>query len=240
MEQTPPGEALSGPDATRIDASVEQCTWLVTAQDLSPLRYLMADGGYRHQTLVTGVCALGWHQRGKGRAGATLRSRSPGPTRPGRGRHKTDDGKGHWSDVSRFARLETEEEDTVFYPQVLHNVQWKLNIKVVVVVPTRANREVVLLRTDGTLEARRLYRSSKARFHMELLFRDSKQLTGVLDGQARAKAKLHFHVPASLTAASFATLAGPQHDPDGHHAFSMASLQRRACNQHLLDRICAH
>ncbi len=65
VEQTPPGEELSGPDATRIDAYVEQFTRLVTAHDLRPLRYLIADGGYSHQQCVTGVCALGWHQSGK-------------------------------------------------------------------------------------------------------------------------------------------------------------------------------
>jgi hypothetical protein len=240
VEQTPPGEELSGPDATRIDAYLEQFTRLVTAHDLSPLRYLIADGGYSHQKFVTGVCALGWHQIGKLRADANLRYLSHGPKRPGRGRQKTYDGKVNWSDLSRFERLETEDEDTVLYHQVLNNVQFKLNLKVVVVVHTRANRYVVLFSTDVTLDALRLYRSYKARFQIEFLFRDSKQFTGLLDCQARSKAKLHFHFNASLTAASFAKLAGRQQDPDGNHAFSMASLQRRAFNQHLLDRICEH
>lgn len=240
VEQTPPGEELSGPDATRIDAYLEQFTRLVTAHDLSPLHDLIADGGYSHQKFVTGVCALGWHQIGKVRADANVRSLYHGPKRPGRGRQKTYDGKVNWSDLSRFARLETEDEDTVLYHQVLNNVQWKLNIKVVVVVHTRAKRYVVLFRTEVTLDALRLYRSYKARFQIELLFRDSKQCTGLVDCQARSKAKLHFHFHASLTAASFAKLAGRQQDPDGNHAFSMASLQRRAFNQHLLDRICAH
>jgi hypothetical protein len=65
VEQTPPREELSGPDATRIDASVEQCTRLVTTHALRSLRSLIADGGYSHQKFVTGVCALGGHQIGK-------------------------------------------------------------------------------------------------------------------------------------------------------------------------------
>lgn len=240
VEQTPPSEERSGPDATRIDAYLEQFTRLVTTHDLGSLRYLIADGGYSHQKFVTGVCALGWHQIGKLRADANLRYLSHGPKRPGRGRQKTYDGKVNWSDLSRFERLETEDEYTILYHQVLNHVQFKMNLKVVVVVHTRANRYVVLFSTDVTLDALTLYRSYKARFQIEFLFRDSKQFTGLTDCQARSKAKLHFHFNASLAAASFAKLEGHQQDPDGNHTFSMASLQRRAFNQHLLDRICEH
>ena len=240
VEQTPPSEELSGPDATRLDAYLDQFTRLVTAHDLRPLRYLIADGGYSHQKFVTGVCALGWHQIGKLRADANLRYLYHGPKRPGRGRQKTYDGKVNWSDLSRFERLESEDEDTVLYHQVLNHVQFKRNLQVVVVVHTRANRYVVLFSTDVTLDALTLYRSYKARFQIEFLFRDSKQFTGLLACQARSKAKLHFHFNASLTAVSLAKLAGRQQDPYGNHAFSMASLQRRAFNQHLLDRICEH
>jgi len=240
VEQTPPSEELSGPDATRIDAYLDQFTRLITAHDLSPLRYLIADGGYSHQKFVTGVCALGWHQIGKLRADANLRYLYHGPKRPGRGRQKTYDGKVHWSDLSRFERLDTEDEDTVLYHQVLNHMQFQRNLQVVVVVHTRTNRYVVLFSTDVALDALTLYRSYKARFQIEFLFRDSKQFTGLIDCQARSKAKLHFHFNAGLTAVSFAKLEGRQQDPDGTHAFSMASLQRRAFNQHLLDRICEH
>ena len=240
VEQTPPSEDLSGPDATRLDAYLDQFTRLVTAHDLRPLRYLIADGGYSHQKFVTGVCTLGWHQIGKLRADANLRYLYHGPKRPGRGRQKTYDGKVPWSDLSRFERLESEDEHIVLYHQVLNHVQFQRNLQVVVVVNTRANRYVVLFSTDVTLEALTLYRSYKARFQIAFLFRDSKQFTGLMACQARAKAKLHFHFNASLTAVSFAKLAGRQQDPYGNHAFSMASLQRRAFNQHLLDRICEH
>lgn len=146
----------------------------------------------------------------------------------------------NWGDLSRFERLETGDEYTVLYHQVLNHVQFKRNLQVVVVVHTRANRYVVLFSTDVTLDALTLYRSYKARFQIEFLFRDSKQFTGLIDCQARSKAKLNFHFNASLTAASLAKLEGRQQDPYGNHAFSMASLQRRAFNQHLLDRICEH
>ena len=240
VEQTPPNGDNADPDTTRIDTYLDQFTRLVTAHDLSPLRYLIADGGYSNQKFVNGVCALGWHQIGKLRADANLRHLYRGPKRPGRGRQKTYDGKVDWSDLSRFERLETEDEHTVLYHQVLNHVKLKRNLQVVVVVNTQANRYVVLFSTDVALDALTLYRSYKARFQIEFLFRDSKQFTGLIDCQARSKAKLNFHFNASLTAASFAKLESRLQGHDGDRAFSMASLKRRAFNQHLLDRICEH
>jgi hypothetical protein len=140
VAQTPPRGENSEPDATRSDAYVDQCTRLVTAHDLSALRYLLADGGYRHQQFVTGICPVGWHQIGQLRADAKLRSLSRGPKRPGRGRQKTYDGKVNWSDLSRFECLETEEEHNVLSPQVLNHGQFKRTLHVVVVGHTRSNR----------------------------------------------------------------------------------------------------
>jgi len=60
------------------------------------------------------------------------------------------------------------------------------------------------------------------------------------DCQARSKAKLDFHFNASLSAVTFAKLEARQQNGDGDQAFSMASLKRRAFNQHLVDRICEH
>lgn len=240
VEQTPPSGDSPDPDATRMDVYLDQLTQVIKTHDLSALRYLVADGAYSKQKFVAGVCALGWHQIGKLRADANLRYLYRGPKRPGPGRQKTYDGKVDWSDLSRFERLETEDDHIVLYHQVLNHVTFKRNLQVVVVVNTRYNRYAVLFSTDVALDALRLYRYYKARFQIEFLFRDSKQFTGLIDCQARSKAKLHFHCNASLTAVSLAKLEARQ---QGHHAdqaFSMASLKRRAFNQHLLDRICEH
>jgi hypothetical protein len=66
------------------------------------------------------------------------------------------------------------------------------------------------------------------------------QFTGLLDCQARSKAKLDFHFNASLTAVSLAKLEALQRRGEADLAFSMASLKRRAFNQHLIERICEH
>ena len=231
---------ISAPETTRMDVYLDQLRRVVKAHDLTWLRYLLMDGTYSKQNFVDGVRDLGLHPIGKLRADANMRYLYQGPKRPGPGRPKTYDGKVDWSDLSRFERLDTEDEDIVLYHQVLNHVQLKRNLQVVVVVHTQRKRYAVLFSTDVDLDALKLYRYYKARFQIEFLFRDAKQFTGLSDCQARSKGKLDFHFNASLSAVTFAKLEARQASGDGDASFSMASLKRRAFNQHLLDRICEH
>ena len=231
---------ISAPETTRMDVYLDQLRRVVKAHDLTWLRYLLMDGAYSKQNFVDGVRDLGLHPIGKLRADANMRYLYQGPKRPGPGRPKTYDGKVDWSDLSRFEHLDTEDEDIVLYYQVLNHVQLKRNLQVVVVVHTQRKRYAVLFSTDVDLDALKLYRYYKARFQIEFLFRDAKQFTGLSDCQARSKGKLDFHFNASLSAVTFAKLEARQASGDGDASFSMASLKRRAFNQHLLDRICEH
>ena len=240
VEQTPPSAETADPETTRMDIYLDQLSRVVTTHDLRFLRYVVTDGAYSKQKFVAGVRALELHQIGKLRADAHLRYLYQGPKRPGPGRQKTYDGKVTWSDLSRFERLDTEDEHIVLYHQVLNHVQLKRDLQVVVVVHTRRNRYAVLFSTDVDLEPQRLYRYYKARFQIEFLFRDAKQFTGLSDCQARSKAKLDFHFNASLSAVTFAKLEARHQHGHGGQAFSMASLKRRAFNQHLIDRIGEH
>jgi DDE superfamily endonuclease len=239
VEQTPPSAETADPEATRMDVYLDQLRRVVTAHDLRFLRYVVTDGAYSKQKFVAGVRALELHQIGKLRADANLRYLYQGPKRPGPGRQKTYDGKVTWSDLSRFERLDTEDEHIVLYHQVLNHVQLQCNLQVVV-VHTQRHRYAVLFSTDVDLEPQRLYRYYKARFQIEFLFRDAKQFAGLSDCQARAKAKLDFHFNASLSAVTFAKLEARHQTGHCDQAFSMASLKRRAFNQHLIDRICEH
>jgi len=240
VEQTPPSADTADPEATRMDIYLDQLRRVVTAHDLRFLRYVVTDGAYSKQKFVAGVRALELHQIGKLRADANVRYLYQGPKRPGPGRQKTYDGKVNWSALSRFERLDTADEHIVLYHHVLNHVQLQCTLRVVVVVHTQRNRYAVLCSTDVDLEPQRLYRYYKARFQIECLFRDAKQFAGLSDCQARAKAKLAFHFNASLSAVTFAKLEARHQTGNGDHAFSMASLKRRAFNQHLIDRICEH
>ena len=240
VEQTPPNAQASDSEVTRMDVYLDQLGRVVKAHDLRFLRYVITDGAYSKQKFVAGVRALDLHQIGKLRADAHLRYLYQGAKRPGPGRQKTYDGKVNWRDLSRFERLETEDEHTLLYHQMLNHVQLKRNLQVVVVVHTQRQRYAVLFSTDVDLDPLKLYRYYKARFQVEFLFRDAKQFTGLSDCQARSKAKLDFHFNASLSAVTFAKLEARQPHGHGEHVFSMASLKRRAFNQHLVDRFCEH
>jgi hypothetical protein len=240
VEQTPASAQTAEPEATRLDIYLDQLSRVVKTHDLSFLRYVITDGAYSKQKFVTGVLDLGMHQIGKLRADANLRYLYQGPKRPGRGRQKTYDGKVHFNDLSRFERLDTNDDHIVLYHQVLNHVQLGHNLQVVVVVHTQHHRYAVLFSTDIDLEPLRLYRAYKARFQIEFIFRDAKQFTGLSDCQARSKAKLDFHFNASLSAVNIARLEARQQQGDSDEPISMASLKRRAFNQHLLDRISEH
>jgi hypothetical protein len=208
---------------------------------LGPLRSGVTDGYYSKKKFLEGVRALGLPQSGTLRLDANLRDLSTGPPRRGPRRPKTSDGKVNGADRSRFELLGVGEEHLMLYHQVVHHVQFTCNLRVVLVVDIRTKRHAVLFSTDVALDALTLYRYSKARFQIEFLFRDAKQFTGLTDCQARSQAKLAFHFNVSMTAVTLAKLEARQHD--GNAAvplFSMASLKRRAFNQHLIDRICEH
>ena len=104
-------------------------------------------------------------------------------------------------------------------------------------VDTRTQRRAVLFSTDTDLDAQTLYRGYKARFQIEFLFRDAKQFTSLSACQARSQAKLHFHFNASMSALTLGKLEARQQSGGAQAGFSMASLKRRAFNQHLLERI---
>lgn len=240
VEQTPPTGKVTDQDDTRIDVYLDQLTRVVSEQELGALRYVVTDGYYSKQKFLRGVRALGLHQIGKLRLDANVRYLYHGLQRSGPGRPKTYDGKVDWADRARFAQLETEDDHIVLYHQVVNHVQFQCNLRVVLVVDTTRNRPAVLFSTDVDLDALTLYRYYKARFQIEFLFRDAKQFTGLMDCQARSQAKLAFQFNASLTAVTFAKLEARQQQGHTELSFSLASLKRRAFNQHLIDRICAH
>lgn len=237
VEQTPPTGSATAPETTRIDIYLDQVTRVVQQHALYPLRYVVTDGYYSKQKFLVGIRALDLHQIGKLRRDANLRYLYDGPPRSGPGRPKPYDGKVHWSELSRFERMASGDAGIVLYTQVVNHVQFKCNVRVVMVVDTGTHRSALLFSTDVDLTAERLYGYYKARFQIEFLFRDAKQFTGLSDCQARSQAKLAFHFNMSLMAVTFAKLEARQDAYDQLTGFSMASLKRRYFNQHLVDRI---
>ena len=238
VEQTPPSDKSAEPQATRMDVYLDHVQRVVRGYHLHHLRYVITDGYYSNHKFLDGVRALGMHQIGKLRRDANLRYLYQGPKRPGPGRPRVYGGKVQWDDLSRFACVPSADDATLLYHQVLNHVHLRRNLRVVLVVDTRTQRRAVLFSSDLDLDAQTLYRSYKARFQIEFLFRDAKQFTSLSGCQARSQNKLHFHFNASLSALTFCKLEARQQDGEGE--FSMASLKRRAFNQHLLERISQH
>jgi len=77
--------------------------------------------------------------------------------------------------------------------------------------------------------------------HIEFLFRDSKQFTGLVDCQSRAKVVLDFHFNAALATLNLARAEVLRAQPDLlPHVFSMASCKQRQFNERLLDLFIAN
>ena len=118
---------------------------VVCSYHLNHLRYVIADGYYSKRKFLDGVGALGLHQIGKLRRDANLRYLYQGVGRPGPGRPKTYDGKVQWDDLSRFERVQSEDDGIVLYHQVLNHMHLRRNLRVVLVVDTRTQRWAVLV-----------------------------------------------------------------------------------------------
>ena len=200
VEQTPPTDPAADQEATRMDLYRAHVTRVVQPYALSPGRYVVPDGDDSIQNFLDGVRAVARQQIGQWRRDANLRLLSDGPPRSGPGRPKPYDGKGDWSALSRLERMASSAEGIVLYTQVVNHVPCKRHVRVVLVVETRTNRSALLLSTDLDRAAARLVGYDKARFPIDFLVRDAKQLTGLSDCQARSPAKLACHCKMSLTA----------------------------------------
>ena len=125
------------------------------------------------------------------------------------------------------------------YTAVVWHVSFKRKIRLAYVLDHRQpNKQsyVVLFSIDCDQTATDIYRLYKLRFQIEFVFRDAKQFTGLSDCQARNVKKLNFHFNASFTALNLAKLSAyQQHSGQEPFIFSMASLKRRALNDHLLE-----
>jgi Transposase DDE domain len=243
--QAPPAELVATPEITRIDHYLKQL------QDTQPhfptrLKYLAADGFYSKFKFVSGVCALNLHMIGKLRLDANMRYLYTGPQKP-QGADRKYDGKVDLTDLTRFTLVETLTPHRKLYTAVVWHVSLKRKIRLALLVNTENPRKtgfVLLFSTDLALDARKIVEYYHSRFQIEFIFRDAKQFTGLCDAQTRDPKKLDFHFNASLMALNLAKsehqLRHPGIDPEQPRVpLSMTSYQRRAFNDHLLERFIA-
>jgi len=206
------------------------------------VRYLAVDGAYAKANFVGGAVECQLDVISKLRCDANLRYLYTGEQKT-RGRPRKYDGKVDLTDLSRFTSVQSLQPDVDLYTQRVWHVSLKREIRVVYLIDRRSPHRVgtcLLFSTDVDQDPTQIVQFYQLRFQIEFLFRDAKQFAGLEDCQARDLTKLEFHFNACLTALNLAKVeANPQHSGQERVPFSMASVKRRALNQHLLDRFIA-
>ena len=220
---------------------------LASCQMYVPTRvqYVVADSFYSKRRWVDGVLQLGWHAIGKLRQDADLKYLYQGAQRTGPGRQKTYDGKVDPSalNLQHFQLEATTCEDEQLYSAIVWSVSLKRRIRLVCVVRSKDSKAhyALLFSTDLSLSAAEIVQFYRARFQIEFLFRDARQFMGLVDCQSRHSDALATHVNASLTALNLAKATMrqeqtlPEQSPPDVLSFSIASLKRRAFNEHLFN-----
>jgi Transposase DDE domain len=224
------------PTLTRMDYYLDHLE--LARPHLPPqVRYLAVDGAYANQPLITGAVGLNLHVSSKLRRDANLRFLFEGEQKT-RGARRKYDGKVDLTDLSRFTWVSQLQPGVDLYTQQVWHGSLKRLIRLAVLQDTRKPEKtgtIVLFSTDLTQSAQQIHRCYKLRFQIEFLFRDAKQFTGLGDCQARDVKKLDFHFNASFTALNLAKLEVQQPLDNQPFVFSMATVKRRALNDHLLD-----
>ncbi len=225
-------------DETRVDWYAKQI--VDRAPQLKELAdYLVYDGAAAKKKCVDAIVdQTQLHLISKLRKDADLRYLYTGPRRPGPGRPKCYDGKMDCQhpDLTRFEECYTDTHLTM-YTAIVNSPSLKRNIRIAYVQDNTSDQYVILFSTDVTLDGPLIYRYDKARFHIEFLFRDGKQYTGLTQSQARSEQKLFFHVHTSLTSVSLAK-AEFYADPENvEKPFSMHDVNIGQYNQLFLDHI---
>jgi hypothetical protein len=228
------------PDLTRMDYYLLH---LETARPHLPpaVRHLAVDGYYAKAQFVSGALALNLHIVSKLRCDANLRYEFTG-TQKARGAKRKYDGKVALANpcMQRFEWVQTVQPGIDLYTAIVWHVSFKRKIRVAYLRDSRKPSKpsyVVLFSTDLDQPAVEIYRCYKLRFQIEFIFRDAKQFTGLSDCQARDVKKLDFHFNASFAALNLAKLDAQQQQPrNDAWLCSLASIKRRALNEHLLER----
>ena len=240
--QTPPGEAATQaePEETRVDFYKQQ---LRTHRHRLPpgVQYHCVDGYYAKKKYIDEVISLNLHAITKLRSDADCVFLYTGPHPKRRGARRKYDGKVNFQALHRFEDLGTrpEEPHGHLYTAVVRHKTLQRRLRIVVLLNRKdpaKPRFIVLGSTDPDLNGHKLIDLYVARFQIEFLFRDSKQVAGLLDCQARAAAALDFHFNASLATLNLVRAADLcMQQGQAPHVFSMASWKQWQFNERLLD-----
>ena len=209
---TPNQEQLATKEQTLVDhyaeLIIERGAKLVAIS-----KYLACDGYFSKINFIDPIVQnTDLHIISKLRKDADLKYLYQGPRTGKRGRPKKYDGKIDLKNIDRKRFNEITHTDDVRISTI---VCWAVSLKRKIHLsfveflkqgmPT--GKYALYFCTDIEIEPALIYPYYKARYHIEFLFRDAKQHTGLTDSQARDEQKLDFQFNASLTAVNIAKAA---------------------------------
>jgi hypothetical protein len=236
--------ALNNSEATRIDFYThimqEQLPKIQIA--FPHVKHVVADALFTNKKFVTGVQKSGFHIVSKLRSDANLHSlkfeKKKGRGRPKKYGHKID-----VNDSKDFDFVRKIDETTTMFVADLYSRNLEQAIRVVRLEHKHKKKTIVrlLYSTDLTLSAQEIVDIYASRYQIEFIFRDGKQFTGLTEGQARSKEKIHNHINASLSAQLIAKtemILASEHKNE-RIVFSMDNVKRKNHNEMQLNRIIA-
>jgi hypothetical protein len=229
------------PELSRVDQAIDD---LERHRHLLPpqVRYLAVDGFYAKAQFVDAVVESELHLVSKLRRDANLRYLYRGPQKP-RGAKRKYAGKVDLSAPVGFEQVKEVQPGVMLYSALVWHMSLKRLVRLAYLQqqhPAGKISYVVLFSTDVEQSAWEIYQFYKLRFQIEFVFRDAKQYTGLSDCQARSAKKLDFHFNASLMALNLAKYEVLKEAGNAEPIiFSMASIKRRALNEHLLEAFIA-
>lgn len=225
------------PELTRMDYYLNQLE-TVRPHLPSSVRYLAVDGYYAKAQFVAGAISLKLDVISKLRRDANLRYLFTGAQRA-RGAKRKYDGKVNLTNPTGFEWVRQVQPGINLLTAVVWHVSLRRKIRLAYLKDCRNPNKTsyaVLFSTDLDQPAAEIHRLYQLRFQVEFIFRDAKQFTGLSDCQARDVKKMDFHFNASFAALNLAKLdVHQQHTSKEPVVFSMASVKRRALNDHLLE-----
>jgi hypothetical protein len=239
--QMPPGEEATKaePEEPRVDFSTQQ---LRAHRHRSPPGVTShgVEGYYAKKKYLDEVVSLALQALTTRRSDADGLFLYTGPHPKRRGAKRKDDGQVNCQALSRFDDLgaRAAEPHLHLYPAVVWHKTLQRRLRLVVLLnrqdPAKP-RFIVLGSTDPELTGHKLIELYISRFQSEFLFRDSKQFTGLLDGQARAESAFDFQFHASLATLNLVRAEDLcMQQGQEPQAFSRANWKQCQCNERLL------
>ncbi len=177
------------------------------------------------------------------RPDANLKYIYNGPKKEGRGLPKKNSGKVNLKKIDKRVFKKTFQDDAkVIYEAVVYSISLKINIKVAYTEyfneKGKVTNTILYFSTNTSRDSIDIVRYYKARFQMELIFRDDKQFTGLDNFQARSVEKIHNHVNYAMTAVNVVKAIIRQGiEKDQPCSCSIQYIKTELFNQFLLERI---